>query len=58
MNAAKTIEAASKLALKRDSAIGIKQLNKGHCRVYSDKNFFQLVEEISFSGKRRLKCVK
>jgi hypothetical protein len=58
MSASEKIKAASKLALKHDLAIGIKQLNKGYYRVYSDENLFQLVEEISLFGKRRLKCVK
>jgi len=58
MSAIEKIKAASKHALKRDLAIGIKQLNKGHYRVYSDENLFQLVEEIILSGKKRLKCVK
>jgi hypothetical protein len=41
--------------LKRDLAIGIEQLDNGHCKTYNDANVMQLAEDISRSGRERLK---
>jgi hypothetical protein len=58
MSAIEKIKAASKLALKRDLAIGIEQLDKGHCEIYNEQNLFQLTKDIISSGRRRLKRIK
>ena len=58
MNAAEKIKAAGKFALKRDLAIGIEQLDKGHFEIYNEQNLFQLTKDIISSGRRRLKRIK
>jgi len=42
-------------ALKRDIAVGIKQLEQGQYRVLDDANLMQLAEEVGMSGRQRLK---
>ena len=42
-------------ALKRDLASGIEQLDNGHYTSYDDGNVMQLAEEVSKSGRERLK---
>jgi hypothetical protein len=42
-------------ALKRDVAVGIKQLEQGQYRVLDDANLMQLAEEVGTSGRQRLK---
>ena len=58
MNAAEKIKATDKFALKRDMAIGIEQLNKGHFEIYNEQNLFQLIKDIISSGRRCLKRIK
>jgi hypothetical protein len=41
-------------ALKRDIALGIKQLEQGQYRVLYDANLMQLAEEVGTSGRQQL----
>ncbi len=42
-------------ALRRDLAIGLKQLDSGHYQTYNDANLMQLAEEVGQKGRERLK---
>ena len=57
MIAAEKIKSAE-FELKGDLAIGIEQLEKGHCQTYDVQNLIQLAEEIKLFGRTRLKFVK
>ena len=50
-----TFRARQLAALKRDLAVGIEQLERGHYRTYDDANVMQLAEEVSKSGRKRLR---
>jgi hypothetical protein len=43
------------VALKRDIAIGIEQLDSGRYQTYSEADAMQLVEDVGRSGRNRLK---
>jgi hypothetical protein len=50
-----TFRARQLAALKRDLAVGIEQLEHGRYRTYDDASVMQLADEVSKSGRRRLK---
>jgi len=42
-------------ALKRDLAVGIKDLDNGKYQTYSESNVMQLAEDVGRTGRERLK---
>ena len=51
-----TFRARQLAALKRDLALGIEQLEQGRYRTFDDANLMQLAEQVSKSGRERLKA--
>jgi len=45
-------------ALKRDLAVGIEQLERGHYQSYNDATLMRLAENVSRSGREQLDALK
>jgi hypothetical protein len=46
------------VALKRDLAVGIEQLERGHYQSFSDSTLMRLAEDVSRSGREQLEALK
>jgi hypothetical protein len=57
-SAVSAVEKIELAALRRDIAVGAKQMDGGHYRTYTDENIRQLAEDVCRGGRERLARIR